>query len=101
MGLSFEDRAEIHELIARYNRAMDSGAVRDWVDTFVPDGEFDGIVGQFRGHEELLRFAERYWAEPQYEKFRHAQHWVNNVIVEGEGDRATLFCQHMMVGVTP
>jgi len=101
MALTSDDKIEIYDLIARYNRAIDSGAVHDWVATFTPDGEFHGIVGHFRGHDELLRFAEDYWSKPEYEQFRQAQHWVNNIIVDGEGDHATLFCHHMMVGPMP
>ena len=35
-----ESKFEIMELTARYNEAWDNGRVEDWIDTFVPDGEF-------------------------------------------------------------
>lgn len=35
-----ESKLEIMELTARYNDAWDNGRVEDWLDTFVPEGEF-------------------------------------------------------------
>ena len=67
MSLPASDKIEIQELVARYNRAIDSGDVEGWVDTFLPDGVFEGlVVPTFRGHTELRAFATAFWTEPQY-----------------------------------
>ena len=99
--LSVEDKIEINELIARYNVAIDTGDAEGWAATFAPDGVFDGIVGRFEGREQIEAFARRYWEDPQYEDFRACQHWVNNVLIDGEGDEATLRADHQMVRPTP
>jgi ketosteroid isomerase-like protein len=52
--LTSEDSVEVAALVARYNRAFDSGDVEEWVATFTADGEFvspsDGPVS---GHDSL------------------------------------------------
>ena len=98
--LSVEDKLEINELIARYNVAIDDGDAEGWARTFTPDGVFDGIVGRFEGRDEIAAFARRYASEAKYEDFRSCQHWVNNVLIEGSGDAATLRADHQMVQPT-
>ena len=67
------------------------------MDTFLPDGVFEGlVVPTFRGHDELRAFATEFWTEPEYAEWRGAQHWTTNMIIDGEGDRATLFAYHIM-----
>ena len=74
MSLSAADKIEIQELVARYNRAIDSGDVEGWVDTFVRDGVFEGlVVPTFRGHDELRAFVTAFWTEPEYAEWRGAQ----------------------------
>ena len=97
MSLSVADKIEIQELVARYNRAIDSGDIEGWVDTFLPDGVFEGlVVPTFRGHDELRAFATAFWTEPEYAEWRGAQHWTTNMIIEGDGEGATLFAYHIM-----
>jgi len=97
MSITAADRVEIYELIARYNRAIDTGQAEDFAATFTPDGEFEGIVGHFRGRAELTQFARDYSEKPEYEEFRTGQHWVNNIIVDGDGDSATVFAHQLMI----
>jgi uncharacterized protein (TIGR02246 family) len=98
MSITAEDRVEICELIARYNRAIDTGDVEAWVATFAPDGEFEGVVGHFRGRDELAQFVRAYNEDPKYEEFRVGQHWVNNIIVDADGDdAATVFAHQLMI----
>ncbi len=54
MGLSFEDKAEIIELHARYNRTVDTGDAEAWAACFTPDGEFDARSAHSRGTAELI-----------------------------------------------
>ena len=98
--LTVADKLTIHELIARYNVAIDTGDAEGWARTFTTDGVFDGIVGRFEGRAEIADFARRYWTEPKYEDFRSCQHWVNNVLIDGDGDEASLRADHQMVQPT-
>jgi uncharacterized protein (TIGR02246 family) len=100
MALALTDRVEIEDLIARYNKAIDTGDAESWADTFTPDGEFHGVVGDFFGRDELVAFVKAYSTEEQFADFAVAQHWVTNVVIEGDGDEATLFAHVMMVSPT-
>lgn len=95
--LDITAKIEITELIARYNRAIDTGDAEGWADTFLPDGVFDGIVGYFEGREQLTAFARAYWTEPQYEEYKPCQHWVTNVLVDGNDNEAELTADLLMV----
>ena len=52
-SLSAQDRADIQELVARYQRALSTCASQDYASLFVPDGVF--ISDDFRGkrHREM------------------------------------------------
>lgn len=97
-GVSAADRMEIHELIARYNRAVDGGDADGWVKTFTEDGVFESLlVGTFRGREELAEFAKRFSVEPEYASWVGGQHWIGNVIVDPRGeDEVEVFSYHIM-----
>ena len=97
MGLTNDDKVEIRELISRYNKAIDTGDADAWAATFTPEGKFIGVVGTFDGADQLRSFAAAYSTEEQYAEFYSAQHWVTNLVVDGDGDEATGFCHLMMV----
>ncbi len=101
MALTNDDRVEIRDLISRYNKAIDTGDADGYANTFTPDGEFIGIVGTFNGRDELRAFAAAYATEEQYAEFASAQHWVTNVVAEGDGDEATVFSHLQMVKPLP
>jgi hypothetical protein len=95
--VSAADRVEINELMARYNRAADSGRAEELADCYVADGEFTGPAGHARGREELVRLLRDYWTLPRFADLRIGRHWVNNVIVEDEGgDEASVSADHAM-----
>jgi uncharacterized protein (TIGR02246 family) len=100
MALGTTDRVEIEDLIARYNKALDTGDAETWAATFTPDGEFHGVVGDFYGRDELTAFVKAYSTEEQFAAFAVAQHWVTNIVIEGDGDEAELFAHVMMVSPT-
>ena len=52
--LTAEDHAEIRQLYATYNLALDGGDAEGWADTFIEDGAF----GDTEGHAALVGFAE-------------------------------------------
>jgi ketosteroid isomerase-like protein len=97
MAIDTSNRVQIEELVARYNKAIDTGDADSWADTFTEDGEFHGVVGSFHGRAELHGFAKAYATEEQYAEFASAQHWVTNMVIEGDGDDATMFSHLMMV----
>jgi uncharacterized protein (TIGR02246 family) len=84
MGLSTDDVVAIQQLVARYNFAVDGGDPDAFAGTFTPDGEF-GAGGQvMRGHDELRAFVVgRAGIAPR-------RHLVSSILVDGEGDRASL-----------
>ncbi|WP_419838970.1 nuclear transport factor 2 family protein [Candidatus Poriferisodalis sp.] len=101
MALTNDDRVEIRDLISRYNKAIDTGDADGYANTFTPDGQFIGIVGTFNGRDELRAFAEAYSTEEQYAEFYSAQHWVTNVVADGDADQATVFSHIQMVKPLP
>jgi uncharacterized protein (TIGR02246 family) len=95
MTLSAEDQLAIHELVARYNRAIDSGDVDGWVALFTLDGAFQTRDGQrWVGSDRLREFASGYAADLSK---RGSEHWVSNIILEPDGDDVRLFCHGMIV----
>ncbi|WP_420623717.1 nuclear transport factor 2 family protein [Candidatus Poriferisodalis sp.] len=101
MALTNDDRVEIRDLISRYNKAIDTGDADGYANTFTPDGEFIGIVGTFNGRDELRAFAAAYAIEEQYAEFASAQHWVTNVVADGDGAEAAVFSHLQMVKPLP
>ena len=86
--LSLADRVEIRELIARYNWAIDTRDGVGVADTFTPDGVFDG--GRiWRGREELIAFGDLR-DRPPTEPGVGSQHWVTNLVFEGNHARVHL-----------
>ena len=86
MPLTLEDRLEITELVARYNQAIDTRDGAGYAETFTDGGVFQ-IAGQqeVRGRERLMRMIER--LDPP-----NSRHWVNNMVIDGDGDTATMTC---------
>ena len=101
MALKTTDRVEIEGLVARYNKAIDTGDAESWAATFTKDGEFHGIVGDFTGTDELAAFVRAYASEEQFAEFASAQHWVTNIVLDGDSDHAEMFAHLMMVAPQP
>ena len=96
MSLQPSDYEEIRQLLARYNFAVDFGHIDKWVDTFTPDGTFscvglpDGapLGGKHQGRDALRAYAESHFEINQ----GRARHWNWNLVIEGDGDTATMQC---------
>lgn len=101
MALDVSDRFEIHELVARYNKAIDTGDAAGWADTFTEDGVFDGIAGVFTGRAELEGFVRDYVTDPQFADWAASQHWTTNLVIDGDGGRAGVFAHVKMVKPEP
>ncbi len=88
-ALTAADRVDIYELIARNNTAEDTGDIEGWVNTFTPDGSFEGRRqgNSVAGHDALRRFATDRLKRPD----RVANtHWNGNITITptAEGARA-------------
>jgi hypothetical protein len=83
VGLTAQDRLEILDLMGRYNFAIDFGQAKDWADCFTDDGVFESPLSMVSGRAELVAFAE---AGASAKGIRH---WVNNVVLAGDGAAAT------------
>jgi uncharacterized protein (TIGR02246 family) len=94
MSLSFEDKAEIVELHARYNRAVDTGDADAWAACFTPDGLFDARSRYARGTEALREFAHFYHQQPTY---AGAVHWNANLVIDGDGDEAAAHADFALI----
>jgi uncharacterized protein (TIGR02246 family) len=92
-GLSAQDYAEIQQLYATYNIAIDNGDAEGWAAKFTPDGTFNTFVG----HDALVGFV-KMWRE----KLNGAslKHWNNNLQITGNGKEASAFVYLMLVDVT-
>jgi len=97
MATTITDRVEIEDLIAHYNKAIDTGDAAGWAATFAKDGEFHGVVGDFYGVDELTAFVADYTSKPEMAEFASAQHWVTNLVIDVQGDDAEAFSHLMMV----
>ena len=96
MSLQADDYEEIRQLLARYNFAIDFGHIDDWVETFVPEGQFccvglpedAPLGGTHEGKDALRSYAESHFGVNQ----GRARHWNWNLVIEGNGDTATMQC---------
>jgi 3-phenylpropionate/cinnamic acid dioxygenase small subunit len=80
------DKIEIHELLARYARGLDTKDWELWKSVFTPDSVIDyrsagGILGS--------RYEVAAWLEAALAAFPMTQHFITNVEVDLDGDRAT------------
>lgn len=96
-GLSAQDYAEIQQLYATYNVAIDNGDGEAWAATFTPNGVFN----TFTGHDALVGFV-KMWREKLNGATR--RHWNNNLQITGDGKQASGYVYLLLVdfsGKTP
>lgn len=98
MSLTWEDKLEIIELHARYNRAVDTGADEEWAACFTDDGVFDARSRYARGTEELREFAREFHEQAT---FQGAVHWNANILIDGDGDDATGHADYALIRADP
>jgi hypothetical protein len=90
-GMNNEARLAIHDLLARYAWALNTGDLDAFVDTFAVDAMVHDL-GQFsEGREQIAAFARYQFARPA---FPGRQHWINHVLMRGNNERCTVksFC---------
>ncbi len=86
--LTAEDHAEIRQLYATYNLALDGGDAEGWADTFIEDGAF----GDTEGHAALVGFAENSGEQQN----GNARHWNSNIHITKTDDGAAGTCYLMV-----
>lgn len=91
MPLSADDIVMIQQLIAKYNHTVDSNDPDGFVSCFVEDGSMDSGAGPIVGHEKLKKLP------PYVARMNGARHVATNVLVEGDGDEATVKAYLAMV----
>lgn len=84
MPLTADDKFAITELIHRLNYALDARDADAYAGAFTPDAEFVLPDHTIVGHEGLREHA------VQPGPYDHpVQHWSGNIVIDGDGDRAT------------
>src|SRR5258706_11784454 len=93
MPLTLEDRLAIRELNGRFVVATDTGDGAGRAATFLPDGEFHGTAGAFRGREAIAAPITAQWLSGKPNRWGalpgDCQHWVLNLVTDGDGDEAS------------
>jgi uncharacterized protein (TIGR02246 family) len=85
MGLSTDDIVTIQGLAARYNHAVDSGDSEAFSAVFTEDGVLSAGELQVKGRDALGDFAKGFAGS-----VREPRHIAHNIVIEGDGDKATL-----------
>lgn len=92
-----QDVAEIEQLYARYNFAIDTGDAAGWADTFTADGVFNKA---FTGREALMGFI-KLWREKLNGANR--RHWNSNLNLSATdtGAHGGVYLMLLDVGAKP
>jgi ketosteroid isomerase-like protein len=85
MSLTTEDILEIQGLAARYNHAIDSGDAEGYIATFSEKGTMTAGPLVLEGHDALGQFAKSFSSS-----VREPRHVATNLVIDGDGDKATL-----------
>lgn len=95
--LSPQDVADIQQLYARYNFAIDTGDAAGWADTFTADGVFNK---SFTGRDALMGFI-KLWREKLSGANR--RHWNSNLNLSGtpNGAHGEVYLMLLDVSVKP
>lgn len=84
MPVTAADRVNIHELLARFGRAWDSGDQDAVAGLFIPEGKFVSLGGVFEGTEALRAMTRAYVRQMPFAS--RTQHWVSNIVIDELGD---------------
>jgi len=92
------DHLAIEELYSRYNRASDSGDVAELADKYTEDGVFIGAGGvRVEGRAAFRAYMQERVAARARSGIRFQQHWITNLILEGDAQAATGFCYVVVI----
>ena len=87
MALTVEDRLDLADLVSRYNHAIDHWDAEGWAATFTPDG---ALIANGQVRAQGTEVLTEYVAVRRRNQKPRLRHWTTNLLIEGEGDRATL-----------
>ena len=91
MPLTTDDRWSIHELLARYAWALDTGDIEALIACFTPDAvvieEVFEDPDRWEGHAGIRALARHYSSSPG---FPGRQHHVSQVLIHGDAERANV-----------
>src|ERR1051326_1401009 len=97
--MTADDRLAIEDLYARICVALDTGDADGWTQLFTDDGQFTAASGvTSRGPAELLAFIRGRMAARDTEVIARPQHWVSNLLLNGEPPAVRGFCYLLKVG---
>lgn len=88
MSLSADDKIAIQELSNTHVKYLDAHDVEAWAGCWVPDGKFIATYGTFEGHEAIKEFIRGHIKAGKEDGARHT---LMNYVIEGDGDRATVY----------
>jgi uncharacterized protein (TIGR02246 family) len=92
------NKAEIAELIAQYNFAIDHNDFQGWANCFAPEGVFDGMIGQFAAHRELDKFTAA--VKKLTTDSPNLRHYVTNILTDVNGNEAKSRCFLLMTSTS-
>ncbi len=93
-ALTALDYAEIQQLYARYNEAIDSGDAEAYAATFTPDGVFNN---NYKGKEGLLNFMQQWTTKMNGGSRRH---WNTNLVITPTAEGASGSVYLMLLDVS-
>jgi hypothetical protein len=96
MALTVADRLDIYDLFARYGWALDSGDADGVVAAFTPDGVVEVMETTFEARFPNIRE----WITDFFatnEGFRGRQHYINQIVIDGDGQAARVKAFWMVV----
>jgi hypothetical protein len=96
--LSQSDQFAISDAIVTWLVSEDSGDAEQWADLFLTGARYvDGRGEVMENREARVNASRARWAKPQS---RRSAHWMGEVTIEGEGDRATASHYAMLIEQT-
>jgi uncharacterized protein (TIGR02246 family) len=93
--LTASDYAEIQQLYARYNQAIDKGDADGWADTFTADGKFIN----FQGREALKGFINSWRTNPQMNGPAR-RHFSADLVLTPSAEGATGLVSAMLIDLS-
>ena len=92
MPLTPQDQLAITQLVYRENRAVDDADADAYVACFTPEAHLVLPSGDLSGRDEIHAHIQ------SINRPLPVQHWTGNVLIDGEGDRATVRANILTIG---
>jgi uncharacterized protein (TIGR02246 family) len=96
--LSAEDRALIDDLIAKYNRSLDTGDKEEFVSLYTDSGAWvSPMEGTFQGRQAIGDWFDEFHSRTD-SAWHNGQHRVSNVIIDSvSANRCEVWCNWVFV----